>query len=88
MASFLRKYAALTGFTQEELRSFFVYRPVTIGSSINIAGAEFRFFYSFHSIPCIGFEVSFLGKSLYFSGDTFYSPAALKDIYLKGILFL
>lgn len=85
MASFLRKYAALTGFNINELKSFFVYRPVTLGSPVNIAGAEFRFFYSFHSIPTIGFEATYCGKSLYFSGDTYYNPPALKDIYLKGV---
>jgi phosphoribosyl 1,2-cyclic phosphodiesterase len=87
MGSFLRKYSALTGFSIKQMKKFFVFRPVTMGSPVNIAGAEFRFFYAFHSIPTIGFEINFCGKSIYFSADTFYNPAALKDIYLKGIFF-
>ena len=85
MASFLRKYSALTGFSIEQLKSFFVFRPVTMGSAVNIGGAEFRFFYAFHPIPTVGFEITFCGKSIYFSGDTFYNPPALKEIFLKGI---
>ena len=85
MGSFLRKYSAMTGFSIKQMKSFFVFRPVTMGSPVNIAGGEFRFFYTFHSIPTIGFEICFCGKSIYFSADTFYNPPALKDIYLKGV---
>lgn len=50
----------------------FYYRPAIIGSPLNLYGAEFNFFYSLHTIPSIGFEVKLGGKSLYFSGDTFF----------------
>lgn len=84
MNSFCRKYAALTGYSVDQLKQFFVYRPVTVGSLINICGAEFRFFYSFHAIPALGFEVFNCGRSIYYSGDTFYNPDALRDIWNKG----
>lgn len=57
MNSFLRKYSAVSGIAIEELKHLFIFRPVTIGTTLNIYGAFFRFFYSFHAIPCIGFEV-------------------------------
>lgn len=75
MNSYLRKYSAITGMTIDTLKKFFVFRPVTIGSPLLINGASFKFHYSFHSIPTIGFSVHFGGKSIYYSGDTFYDPS-------------
>jgi hypothetical protein len=84
MGSFSRKYTALTGLSPVAFQNLFVFRPVTIGSYIDILGASFRFFYSFHSIPCIGFEINYCGKSLFWSGDTFFDPEALNDRYKQG----
>jgi hypothetical protein len=56
------------------LRKLFIFRPVIIGAPMIIHGAQFRFFYSLHTIPCIGFEVYYNDKSIYFSGDTYYCP--------------
>ena len=39
-----------------------------MGEPMSVNGGEVRFFYSIHTIPCIGFEVYYGGKSLYFSG--------------------
>lgn len=86
MGSFMRKYSAITGYSQEELRQLFVYRPVIIGHHTNVLGANLRFFYSLHTIPCIGFEVFYGSKSLYFSGDTFYHPEKLSEMYQAGVL--
>lgn len=74
MGSFIRKYAAIVGMKENELSQLFKFRPVVIGAPLNFNGASFNFFYSFHSIPCVGFNVSFRGKSIYFSADTFYEP--------------
>ena len=84
MGSFSRKYAALSGMRLEELQKLFKFRPVTIGADLEINGGKFNFFYSFHMIPCIGFDVSFNGKKLFFSGDTYFDPEGLKNIY-EGI---
>lgn len=86
MGSFLRKYNAITGLKPEQTTGLFKFRPVTIGSPCYINGGQFKFFYSFHAIPCIGFEASFNGKSLYFSGDTFYHPEKMKEIVEKGVM--
>ena len=61
MYSFLRKYAALSGLDLEFLRGVFHYRAVSIGQPIKIRGGRFEFFYTLHSIPCIGFSVHFGG---------------------------
>ena len=58
MNSFLRKYSGLSDMSIEELKALFIFRPVIIGTTINIYGGYFRFFYALHTIPCIGFEVS------------------------------
>ena len=85
MGSFTRKYAATMGAKVNEVMSLFEFRPVCIGKDILLHGATFRFFYSFHSVPTIGFEIYHGGKSLYFSGDTYYDPEKLKEIYQTGV---
>lgn len=49
-------------------------RPVLIGDKVNIHGAEFEFDYSFHTVPTVRFKLSFLGKSISYSSDTYYNP--------------
>eukprot|EP01133_Synstelium_polycarpum_P014612 gene14612-17279_t len=62
--SFLRKYSALSNLNQDMLRRLFIFRPVMIGEPMTIAGAEFKFFYTIHTIPTISFEVFYGGKSM------------------------
>ena len=85
MQSFVRKYSAVANMAEKELLSQFEFRPVTIGEPLEICGAKFHFFYSFHLIPCIGFECEYKGKKIYFSGDTYYEPEALLKKYEKGV---
>eukprot|EP01116_Phalansterium_solitarium_P000343 TRINITY_DN1021_c0_g1_i1.p1 TRINITY_DN1021_c0_g1~~TRINITY_DN1021_c0_g1_i1.p1 ORF type:complete len:759 (+),score=283.00 TRINITY_DN1021_c0_g1_i1:679-2955(+) len=86
MGSFLRKYSALTGVSADGLRRLFVFRPVVFNEPMRINGGEIRFFYSIHTIPCIGFEVYYGGKSIYFSGDTCYDPAFIRSMHQAGVL--
>lgn len=86
MNSFLRKYSAITGMPEVELKALFTFRPVIIGTKLRLNGGVFDFFYSLHTIPCLGFSVSFENKSIHFSGDTFYSPQALNKMVLDGVL--
>ena len=69
LRSFLRKYSAITGVPLSGVNKLVRFRPVRIGHRIRIYGADFHFFYSFHSIPAIGFSVEREGQSFYFSGD-------------------
>jgi hypothetical protein len=86
MGSFIRKYSAITGMSTTETASLFKFRPVTIGSKCYINGGMFKFFYSLHTIPAIGFEVHHNGKSLYFSADTFYDPERMQEMVKNGVM--
>ena len=84
--SFVRKYAALSGMSNSIISMLFKFRPVIIGAPLSLNGATFRFFYSLHSIPCIGFEVFLQDKSIFFSGDTFYDPKKMLEMHKAGYL--
>eukprot|EP01017_Pseudomicrothorax_dubius_P028945 TRINITY_DN3484_c0_g1_i3.p1 TRINITY_DN3484_c0_g1~~TRINITY_DN3484_c0_g1_i3.p1 ORF type:complete len:539 (-),score=139.45 TRINITY_DN3484_c0_g1_i3:142-1758(-) len=86
LGSFVRKYSALTGMAEPYIRSLFTFRPAKIGEDIIVHGAKFRFFYSLHSIPCIGFSVSLGDQSIYFSADTFYDPEGLQKLVEAGVI--
>jgi len=86
MNSFLRKYSALSGFSSSQLAELFLFRPAIIGVPLPLFGASFNFFYTFHPIPCIGFEVFYKGKSIYFSADHFYHPEVLATLKEEKIL--
>eukprot|EP00736_Rhodelphis_marinus_P002260 Rmarinus@m.16527 len=85
MNSFIRKYAATSGLDASLLRKLFIFRPVKIGQPSRLHGAEFRFFYALHSIPCIGFEVYYGGKSIAFSGDTLNDQERIWAMYREGV---
>lgn len=76
MGSFIRKYASIVEMNEKDLALLFKFRPVIIGAPLRFNGAIFNFFYSLHAIPCLGFSVAYKGKSMFFSGDTFYDPQA------------
>jgi CRP-like cAMP-binding protein/glyoxylase-like metal-dependent hydrolase (beta-lactamase superfamily II) len=84
MDSFARKYQALTGLEYNAFMRLFDYRPVGVQTPIKINGGEFRFFYTLHSIPTVGFEVYFQGKSFVHSADTLYDPEVFKTLYERG----
>jgi len=84
--SFLRKYSALSGIPQEVLRRTFSFFPVTIGSPTVINGAELFFHYTLHSVPTIGFEAFYGGKSLAFSSDTLYDPEEIRRVCELGVI--
>lgn len=79
--SFLRKYSAIADISIFEISKLVKFRTVYVGHPVNIFGAKFHFFYSFHSIPAICFEVHFQDKKIFFSGDTFFDPPKLKQIF-------
>ena len=85
--SFLRKYSAIADISLQEISKLVRFRTVYIGHPINIWGAKFNFYYSFHSIPTICFDVEYMGKKLFFSGDTYYDPTSLRKIQDQKNLF-
>jgi len=84
--SFLRKYSAISGFSKNFLQKLFIFRPVTIGEPIPAHGGKLNFFYSLHSIPCLGLEVFFKGKSMVYSGDTLNHAPSIESLYEKGLI--
>lgn len=84
MESFVRKYQSLTGLNYKTFMSLFHFHPVTLQVPIRINGGEFRFFYTLHSIPTIGFEIYFQGKSFVYSSDSLYDPASFKKLFERG----
>lgn len=86
IGSFLRKYSALSGLDEDFLRRTFVFRPARIGTAVPVHGGELRFFHSLHSIPTVGFEAYYGGKSLVFSGDTLYDPERIEQMVVDGHL--
>ncbi len=84
--SFLTKYRSLTGLSREGLARLVDFQPLTIGRPITILGGEFLFRYTFHSIPAIGFELFYHGRSFCYSGDTLNDPASIERAHSMGYM--
>lgn len=86
VGSFSRKYSALTGIPVTMMKELFRFRAVRVGEMMPVRGAHFRFFYSLHAVPCVGFEVFLGGKSIVYSADTFNDPEGVNKMYEAGVL--
>lgn len=86
LGSFLRKYSALSGLSEDVLRRTFSFHPVRIGAPVHVRGAELWFRYTLHSIPALGFEAFYGNRSLFVSGDTLYEPTRVREMYDAGVL--
>lgn len=86
MGSFERKYRTLLGLDKRRWEDLFDFVPVTVGEPIRIAGGEFWFQYTLHSVPCIGFECFFGGKSMVYTSDTLYDPDVFNRLYEEGVI--
>ena len=81
LGSFLRKYSALSGLSEDLLRRTFSFHPVCIGAPVHVRGGELWFRYTCHSIPTIGFDAFYGNRSIHISGDTLYDPGRIKEMY-------
>jgi CRP-like cAMP-binding protein/ribonuclease BN (tRNA processing enzyme) len=86
MESFVRKYRSLLGLDSEELEKLFDFQPLLMGPKLSILGARFRFWYTLHPIPTLGFEAEHKGKSFAYSCDTLYDPEVFDQLHGLGIL--
>ncbi|GMI05470.1 hypothetical protein TrVE_jg4586 [Triparma verrucosa] len=84
--SFLRKYCACTGLDQEFLTKCLTFVPCVIGQVIPFHGLGFKFFYSMHTIPCIGFEVFSGIESIVYSADTNADPELPGKMFKDGVI--
>jgi hypothetical protein len=81
--SFIRKYAALASLNPALLRHCHRFKPAIIGDELRFQGATFKFFYSLHAIPCVGFRVEWRGRSIVFSGDHLHDPVMINKLQEK-----
>jgi CRP-like cAMP-binding protein/glyoxylase-like metal-dependent hydrolase (beta-lactamase superfamily II) len=84
--SFLRKYAAISGLEAAFLEKLFVFHPVVIGQRISVYSGELEFFYSLHTIPCVGFAAYCAGKSMVYSGDTLNDREGIERFFREGLM--
>lgn len=84
--SFVRKYRSFLGLDSEELEKLFDFQPLLVGPRVNILGARFRFWYTLHPIPTLGFEAEYKGKRFAYSCDTLYDPKVFSELREQGIL--
>ena len=85
LGSFLRKYSALSGLSEDLLRRTFSFHPVRIGAPVHVRGGELWFRYTLHSIPTIGFDAFYGNRSISISGDTLYDPERITKMYEAGV---
>jgi glyoxylase-like metal-dependent hydrolase (beta-lactamase superfamily II)/uncharacterized cupin superfamily protein len=85
LGSFLRKYSALSGLSEDVLRRTFSFHPVRIGAPVHVRGGELWFRYTLHSIPTIGLDAFYGNRSLSISGDTLYDPERVTDMFESGV---
>jgi len=86
MAAFIRKYALISNMPIDFLQRLFVFHSVKIAEPVHFQGGSIKFFYSLHALPCIGFRAELAGKSITYSGDTFYDPDGLLQLESRGII--
>jgi CRP-like cAMP-binding protein/phosphoribosyl 1,2-cyclic phosphodiesterase len=85
LGSFLRKYSALSGLSEDVLRRTFSFHPVRIGAPVHVHGGELWFRYTLHSIPTIGFDAFYGNRSISVSADTLYDPERITKMYEAGV---
>ncbi|MFP4115330.1 MAG: cAMP/cGMP-dependent 3',5'-cyclic-AMP/GMP phosphodiesterase [Spirochaetota bacterium] len=86
MESFLRKYSAFSGESVDYLRRLFSFQQVFIGRPVTIHGGEFDIFYALHSIPTMGFRLSFQGKTFVYSSDHQGDPQVQRTMLDQGAM--
>lgn len=86
MESFLRKYSAFSGQSPAYLRRLFSFQPIYMGRPVTIHGGEFDITYALHSIPTMGFRLSFQGKSFVYSSDHQGDPEVQAKLFQDGVI--
>lgn len=84
--SFIKKTSLLTGLNEIDIVELIDFIPVMIGKPININGAMVTFNYRLHSIPTIGFEVFFKGKTVVYTSDHLNGKKYFDNLKELGIL--
>jgi CRP-like cAMP-binding protein len=86
LASWLRKWSALSGIPEDELRCLFDVRMLQVGRPVDVGGAKLLFRFTLHSIPTLAFEAHYEGASFNYSGDTLNDPQVIEHMYQAGYM--
>jgi CRP-like cAMP-binding protein/ribonuclease BN (tRNA processing enzyme) len=70
--SLLKKIASILNIDEQDSAKLLNFIEVNPDQPFRWYGAEFRFWYTVHPIPTLGFRVTLDGHSIVFSGDTMY----------------
>ena len=84
--SWLRKWSALSGIPELDLRKLFDFRPVQMGAPVDVNGAKLLFRFTLHSIPSVTFEAHYEGVSFNYSGDTLNDGQIIDEMFDKGFM--
>jgi CRP-like cAMP-binding protein len=83
--SFMLKLSLLIGWPEDKIRKMVHYIEVSLDKPYYWFGATFKFFRSIHTIATIGFEVTYNGKKIIYSGDTVWG-GPLQNLFANGII--
>ncbi len=84
--AFVIKGCAMTGMTRENYCSLYNFHAVRVMEPTFIEGLEFRFRWSLHSVPTIGFEVFHSGRSFIYTSDHLFDWKTYNDLYQKSLI--
>ncbi|MBM4302278.1 MAG: cyclic nucleotide-binding domain-containing protein [Deltaproteobacteria bacterium] len=83
--SFILKLSLLINWPEDKIKKMVHCIEVSLDKPYYWYGATFKFFRSVHTIATIGFEVSYSGKTIIYSGDTVWG-GPLQNLFTAGIV--
>jgi len=83
--SFIYKLSLLIGWPENNIKKMIHCIEVSLDKPYFWFGATFRFFRAVHTIATIGFEVTYNGKKIIYSGDTVWGRP-LQNLFAAGIV--
>jgi CRP-like cAMP-binding protein len=83
--SFILKLSLLIGWPEDKIKKMVHFTEVSLDKPYYWFGATFNFFQSVHTIATIGFEVTYNGKKIIYSGDTVWG-GPLQKLLAAGIV--
>ena len=83
--SFILKLSLLIGWPEDKINKMIHCIEVPLNKPFYWFGATFNFFQSVHPIATIGFEVTYTGKKIIYSGDTVWG-GPLQNLFAAGIV--
>ncbi|MCJ8346269.1 cyclic nucleotide-binding domain-containing protein, partial [bacterium] len=86
LEAFVAKGCAMTNMKRIGFEALFDFSRVTVGQPTYINGMEFRFRYSLHSVPTIGFEVFHAMQSFIYTSDHLNDRKIVSALFKGGFI--